>query len=496
MVQGVCSNAGKSVIAAGFCRMLRQDGYRVAPFKAQNMSNNSYVSMDGRELGRAQATQAQAAGLPPDARMNPVLLKPCSDVGSQVVLMGKPVGTMRAREYYDYKQTAWRTVREAYDALAAEHEVMVLEGAGSPAEINLRRHDIVNMTMAGYARARVALVGDIDRGGVFASLVGTMALLAPWERDLVTGYILNKFRGDVTLLEPAYAMMHERTGKSILGVVPYLPDLGLPEEDSASFRQGAAVCGPKPDAALTIAVADFPHISNFTDLDALGQEADVQLVRADRPEQFATADAVILPGSKATLADLDWLRRRRLDEAVRAAAQRGAAVVGLCGGFQILGRRIADPLGVESDLREAPGLDLLPLDTALAAEKTLTRRAARCAFTGEWVAGYEIHHGVTTPAQGAHPPTPAFLDEGRAAGDAPLGYASPERPHVWGAYLHGLFDADGFRRRFLNTLRARRGLPPLESGATYAVDAALDRLADHLRSQVDWPRLKRAIGLE
>ncbi|WP_235893869.1 cobyric acid synthase [Oceanidesulfovibrio indonesiensis] len=494
MFQGTCSNAGKSVLAAAFCRMLMQDGFRVAPFKAQNMSLNSCVTADGLEMGRAQVTQAQAAGREPDVRMNPILLKPSSDVGSQVIVMGKPVGTMRVAEYVRYKPTAFETVCSAYDSLAAENDVIVLEGAGSPAEINLKSHDIVNMAMAEYARAAVVLVGDIDRGGVFASLVGTMELLEPAERELVAGYLLNKFRGDASLLTPAYEFMRERTGRDVLGVVPYSETLGLPEEDSVSFKSGnAPACATfenRRGAEITIAVADLPYVSNFTDCDALAGEPDVSLYRARRPEELEGADIFLLPGSKSTLADMDWLVRSGLAQAVAAAAAGGVEVVGLCGGFQMLGASIDDPQGLESETRSARGMGLLPVRTELARDKTLIRRGGVHIPTGETVTGYEIHHGATVLDD------PYAADAAIQADDgAPLGYSS-RGSRVWGTYLHGVFDADTFRRRWLDAIRIRKGLEPLgRIVAPYDIEPALDRLAGLVRNHVDWKFLYQRLGL-
>ncbi|WP_167126177.1 cobyric acid synthase, partial [Nitratidesulfovibrio liaohensis] len=418
MVQGTCSNAGKSILAAAFCRIFLQDGLRVAPFKAQNMALNSCVTPDGLEMGRAQAVQAAACRLDPDVRMNPVLLKPCSDVGSQVIVMGRPVGVMRVRQYVDYKPQARDAAFAAYDSLAAEHDVMVIEGAGSPAEINLKAHDIVNMAMARHAGARVLLVGDIDRGGVFAALVGTMELLEDWERNHVTGYLLNKFRGDASLLDPALDFMLQRTGRPVLGVVPYLRDLGLPEEDSVTFKDGlpglrggvATEGGPEepgtgPDILLDIVLVDLPHISNFTDVDALRGEPDVRLRVARTPADLPAPDgrmpdAVILPGSKNTTGDLRALRASGMVDALARLARDpdGPVVAGICAGLQMLGLCVADPLELEGGGSEQ-GLGLLPVRTELAAEKTLRRTAGVHPRSGLPVAGYEIRHGITVAAE-------------------------------------------------------------------------------------------------
>lgn len=486
MVQGTSSNAGKSVLAAALCRILRQDGVRVAPFKAQNMSLNSFVTAWGEEMGRAQVLQAQAAGLAPQARMNPVLLKPNSDTGSQVIVMGRPVGTMRVAEYLAYKPRAFRAARTAYDSLARDFQAVILEGAGSPAEVNLKAHDLVNMAMARHARAKVLLVGDIDRGGVFAALAGTMALLSESERALVGGYVLNRFRGDPRLLDPALECMLSLTGRKVLGVVPEIRDLGLPEEDSVSFKAGGLPGRAGRD--LDIAVIDLAHISNFTDFDALAAEPDVSLrvVRAGR--DLGRPDALVLPGSKNTLADLAALREHGLDTAIRALAQaRAAEVVGVCAGYQMLGRTLRDPLGLESDRALEPGLDLLPLDTELEGGKTLRQTRAVHQPTGLALAGYEIHHGTTGPVEPGLPPLITGLD-GR-----PLGYGEPGR--VWGSYLHGVFDAPEFRRWWLDALRARKGLPPLADRPGQDLDAALDRLADVVRASLDMGAVYALLGL-
>uniref|UniRef100_I2PY43 Cobyric acid synthase n=1 Tax=Desulfovibrio sp. U5L TaxID=596152 RepID=I2PY43_9BACT len=492
MVLGTASNAGKSVLCAGFCRVLARSGLRVAPFKAQNMSLNSGVTADGLEMGRAQILQARACNLAPDARMNPVLLKPTSDVGSQVIVMGRPVGVMRVGEYIAYKPTAFAAAREAYDTLAATADAMVLEGAGSPAEVNLKAHDIVNMAMAAHAGARALLVADIDRGGAYAALAGTMECLTEAERARIGGYVLNRFRGDAGLLAPANDFLRDLTGLPVLGVVPYLPTLGLPEEDSVSFKDGKTL-GEAPPAdpdCLDIAVVDLPRVSNFTDLDALAAEPDVRLRRVAAAGHLGRPDAVLVPGSKNTLADLAWLKETGLAGAIAALAGEGKTeVVGICAGLQMLGRTVADPLGLESGRGSGEGLGLLPLSTELLAEKTLAATTAVHAPTGLPLHGYEIHHGLTRVMTGAG----AGVAVTRADG-TPIGYARPDVP-VWGAYLHGLFDADAFRRHFLNGLRTRRHLPPLERTTAYDLEPALDRLADVLEAGCDMAAIRRLMGL-
>ncbi|MBU1004006.1 MAG: cobyric acid synthase [Proteobacteria bacterium] len=489
MVQGCSSNAGKSVLAAALCRILLQDGYAVAPFKSQNMSLNSFVTRDGHEMGRAQVTQAQACRLDPDVRMNPVLLKPSSDTGSQVIVMGRPVGNMKVKEYVRYKPEAFAKAKEAYDSLAGEFEVMVLEGAGSPAEVNLKRHDIVNMTMARHAGAGVLLAGDIDRGGVFASFVGTMELLSESERALVRGFVVNNFRGDASLLDEALTITTARTGVPFTGVVPHLIDLGLPEEDSVSFKSGILDRQPSSERVVEIAVLDLPHISNFTDLDALLGEPDVHLRVVRRASDLGQPQAVILPGSKNVVADMRFVRESGLAQAVLDLAARGETeIVGICGGFQMLGRMIRDPHGLESG-GELPGLGLLPLETELAREKTLVRTRALHVLSGCALHGYEIHHGRTTPL-GDSPELAVLREDGQA-----LGYMDPTGL-VWGSYLHGLFDADEFRRWFVDRLRQRCGhLPVGRVVAVYDLEAALDRLARTVRASLDMGAVYRAAGL-
>ncbi|EGJ48468.1 cobyric acid synthase [Desulfocurvibacter africanus] len=489
MVQGASSNAGKSLLVAALCRIFLQDGLSPAPFKAQNMSLNSFVTPAGCEIGRAQALQAQACRLPPDARMNPVLLKPCSDTGSQVIVMGKPVGNMRVAQYVAYKPKAWEAARQAYDALSAEAGIMVLEGAGSPAEVNLKHHDIVNMAMARHAGAAVLLVADIDRGGAYASLAGTMDCLEEWERGLVKGYVLNKFRGDASLLAPANDWLLESTGRSVLGVVPYIKDHGLPEEDSVSFKSGQCLRPPEGPRELDIAVIDLPHVSNFTDLDALGLEPDVavRLVRA--ADMLGRPDAIILPGSKNTPGDLAFLRANGLAEAVRALAGR-SVIVGLCGGYQMLGTEVRDPLGLEREAGAVEaGLGLLPLRTELLANKILTQVSGRHAISQQAVRGYEIHHGRTEAGDGECVPAITAMDGsilGLGRGDG----------LVWGTYLHGVFDTDGFRRAFLNDLRGRKGLPPLTSSdARYDIEPALDRLAATVRASLDMQKIREFLDI-
>ncbi len=488
MLQGTGSDVGKSILAAGLCRILLQDGIRVAPFKAQNMSLNSYVTRDGGEMGRAQVVQAQACRLDPDVRMNPVLLKPSSEVGSQVIVLGRPVANMQVQEYVTYKETVWNEVCRAYDDLAAEFDCIILEGAGSPGEVNLKDHDIVNMAMARYAGAPVLLVGDIDRGGVYASFVGHFGVMEPWERNLLAGFVVNRFRGDDSLLAAAHAYVEQRTGKPVVGVVPFLEDLGLPQEDSVSFKAGLYEKPCPRNDHVEIVLVDLPHISNFTDVEPLLQEHDVWLRVVRNAEELGCPDCLILPGSKNVLADLAFLRRSGLDRGIRELAHQGCEVVGICGGYQMLGRTISDPLGLEGAAGSTSrGLALLDMETGLAAEKTLIRRQGVHVPSGCSVAGYEIHHGRS---QGRGEPVLRFPD------GSSCGLAADSTERVWGCYLHGLFDSSDFRRWFINRLRTRRGLAPgEEKGRGDGLEPALDRLADRLREHLDLEFVYRCLGL-
>ena len=501
MLQGTSSNAGKSVMTAAFCRIFLQDGLRVAPFKSQNMSLNSYVTADGREIARAQAVQAAACRLAPDIRMSPVLLKPGSETGSQVLVSGRPVGHMSALEYQSYKAQAFEVVREHYESLCADYDVIVLEGAGSPGEVNLKQNDIVNMRMAEFARAAVLLVGDIDRGGVFAGFVGTLEVLAEWERRLVIGYLVNRFRGDRRLLGDAFDYMREHTGLPVLGVVPYLHGHGLPEEDSVTFKEDLhassadATGGAAQTAPLEIVFVDLPRVSNFTDVDALRIEPDVRvrvLPVGAGPDQLGTPDAIIIPGTKNSLADLDYLKASGIADRLSELAARddGPTICGICGGFQMLGRTIRDPDGVESDRDTGAGvsgLGLLPLETEFAPAKTLRQTRLTHRESGLPVVGYEVHHGRTYSEGGR-----AFFTEDPRG---ELGLVR-EDGRVWGTYLHGVFDQDQFRRRVLDGLRTRRGLAPLEVvQASFDLEPAFERLAAAVRENVQLDEIYRKMGL-
>ncbi len=489
MFQGTGSNAGKSILAAALCRILLQDGIRVAPFKAQNMSLNSFVTRDGGEMGRAQVVQAQACRIDPDVRMNPVLLKPNSDTGSQVIVLGKPIGNRNFWEYTRDRTPPFAAAQSSYDSLAAEYDAIVMEGAGSPGEVNLKKRDIVNMNMALYAKAPVLIIGDIDRGGVYASFIGQMEVLSERERALVKGFVVNRFRGQEAFLTAAHDYVLRHTGRPVLGVVPYLRDLGLPEEDSVSFKDGLIDGHVPAGEHVDIAVIDLAHISNFTDFDPFRIEPDVRLRVVRNPAELGTPDALILPGSKNVIGDLAELEASGMADRIRGLAAAGRTeIIGICGGLQILGTQITDPLGIESASgRSLHGLGLLAVRTELAREKTLRRVSARHADSGCEVQGYEIHHGLT----GGDTIAPLIRREDGTA----IGFAA-EGGRLWGTYLHGVFDADGFRRWFIDRLRVRRGLTPLgRIAAVYDLEPAFDRLAAVVRRSLDMDKIYRIMGL-
>ena len=486
MVQGTCSNVGKSVVTAALCRIFLQDGIDVAPFKAQNMSLNSFVTMDGGEMGRAQVVQAQAAKLTPDWRMNPVLLKPNSDTGSQVIVHGKPVANMNVHQYHKYKSEAWQKITQAYDELSSQHDLMILEGAGSPGEVNLKKHDIVNMKMADYAEAPVLLVGDIDRGGVYASFVGTMEVLAEWERKLVCGFLVNKFRGDQSLLASAHEYVKQHTGKDVLGVIPYFESLGLPEEDSVSFKLGGFT-RQKPDVEhVVVGVINLPHISNFTDFEPFLEEPDVHLQIINHADELCACDAIILPGSKNVIGDLAYLKNNDLFEGIRKFAESGKTIVGICGGYQILGASVADNYAVESEEKLSEGLGLLKISTEMAQKKTLTRKSGYHRPSKKQVCGYEIHHGITK----GEVETIFFFNDSSSCG------SSSNNNKIWGAYLHGMFDMDEFRRWFIDDLRKRKGYQAVgEVLYHYDLEKELDSIAKIVRENLDMENLYNLIKI-
>jgi len=483
MFQGTGSSVGKSLLVAAFCRILKEDGFRVAPFKSQNMALNSFVTKSGGEIGRAQATQAEAAGIEPTVDMNPVLLKPTSDKGSQVIIHGRVYDNMSATEYHAFKKEAVRFVLESYKRLSDEYDVIVIEGAGSPAEINLRDNDIANMGLAELVDAPVFLIGDIDRGGVFASLVGTMELLSNSEQDRVKGFIINKFRGDKNLLNPGLKYLEERTNKPILGVVTYIKDIILPDEDGVALE----VRSQESEARrrINIAVIKLPRISNFTDLDAFKHEPDVSVRYISEPAELNSADAVIIPGSKNTIEDLQWLWDRGIAEAVIDYAKRGGVVIGICGGYQMLGLKISDPYKVETDRGEVNGLGLLPVETVLEKEKITVQVEALSLINSAKVHGYEIHMGRTQCIQDINP---AFKIVKRGSENIKQNDGAVSKDgSIWGAYIHGLFDSDEFRQAFLNNLRVKKGFAVSMQNNSFneLKEDAFNRLSSIIRDSVD-----------
>jgi adenosylcobyric acid synthase len=502
MVQGTGSHTGKSVMVAALCRIFAQDGWRVAPYKSQNMSLNSFVTPQGGEMGRAQVLQAQAAGVEPHTDMNPILLKPSSDEKAQVILNGRPVRHMEAGEYHLLKLEFLPAALEALERLRATNDIVVIEGAGSPAEINLADQDIANMRVARAAAAPVILVGDIDRGGVFASLVGTLELLDEDEKEMVAGFIVNKFRGSADLLRGGLEFLERRTGKPVLGVIPYIRDLGLEEEDTVNLEELRDAAARKDAAhAVDIAVLHLPHISNATDFDPLSLEAGVSLRYISEPAQLGVPDAVILPGSKSTAADLDYLRGNGMAAQIVRLAQLGVPVIGICGGYQMLGEKIQDPEGVESATEEMDGLGLLPVITILTGDKSTHRVKARatrvvpCAGldpSSAVLTGYEIHMG-NTQGNGEHP----LLIVERDGREVHIGDgAANERLPVFGCYLHGLFENLALREGFLNYLRLARGLPPLAAERDWEEwrEERLGRLASIARSSLNMPLIYSLLG--
>ena len=481
MVQGTMSNAGKSILCAGLCRIFKQDGYRVAPFKSQNMALNSFITKDGGEMGRAQVVQAEAAGKEPDVRMNPILLKPTTDVGSQVIVGGVVQGNMRAMEYYQRKREYVPAILEAYNSLAAENDIIVIEGAGSPAEINLKQEDIVNMGMAKMVDAPVLLVGDIDRGGVFAQLYGTVELLEPDEKARIKGTIVNKFRGDKAILEPGLETLEKLCGVPVVGVIPYV-HVDIDDEDSLSERFSRNE-GTK---LLDIAVIRLPRISNFTDFSPFERYENVSLRYVDKVAELHNPDLILLPGTKSTIADLQWLRQCGLEAAIQKASSAGTPVFGICGGYQMLGNSVRDPQQVEAaGITEIAGLGLLPMETVFEGEKVQTQTSGvfenipgmLAPLNGMTYEGYEIHMGRSERK------LPPVMGNSR----------------VYGSYIHGIFDAPGITDAILKVICQEKGID-FEALGTFDMtqykEIQYNKLADAVRSGLDMDYIYRILNRE
>jgi len=500
MVQGTASHVGKSVLVSALCRMFRQDGFRVAPFKAQNMSNNSYVTAGGGEIGRAQAVQAEAAGVEARVEMNPILLKPEADHISQVVVMGRPMLSAKVRDYLSLKPQLWESVRSSLDTLRQEFDIVVVEGAGSPAEINLKATEIVNMRVARYANAPVLLCGDIDRGGVFAALVGTLELLEPEERELIKGLVINKFRGDESLLTDGLTWLEQKTGIPVAGVIHHFNDIHIPEEDSVALD--LPVRNPT-GAMLDVAVVQVPHISNFDDFDPLSLEDAVSLRYVNSADGLGRPDLVILPGSKTTIPDLVWMERQGLVSAIRRLHNEGTAVIGICGGYQMLGNNLYDPDGVESSIAEMEGLGLLSMTTVFTGHKETHRVRGKvvqdsgllAGAKGLALQGYEIHMGRTT----AENVSAAFRIDDRSdvpvTEDTAFDGALASSGRVLGTYIHGLFHNGELRRCILRALASAKGvtLPPLVGD--HSIDQEYDKLADWVRASLNMDLIYQMSGL-
>ena len=534
MIMGTGSGAGKSVIAAGLCRIFRDMGIRVAPFKSQNMALNSFITKAGGEIGRAQAFQAEAAGIEPCNDINPVLLKATGEAGCQVILNGRVHATMKADEYYAIKEEVWKEITAAYDRLAEEYDLIVIEGAGSPAEINLQEEEVVNMRVARYANAPVVLVGDIDRGGVFASFYGTVELLkesfsrsgpfngsncfekeARPDADYIKAFIVNKFRGDMNILRPGLRMIEEKTGKPVIGTLHYHRNLGLDEEDGLSIEGLKRLEQPEHDRILKIVILRLKYIANFTDFAPFLYEPDVEIKYSLWEEDISSADLIIIPGSKNTVADLMLLRESGMEQAVKSAVKRGIPLAGICGGYQMLGQKVLDPHNVESPMTEVQGMGLLDTVTTLDRTKTTCQVRAGISETGmlrsgdggnplfydlpgphcHELKGYEIHMGRTTGEVGLFSINrfPASPD----GSGAPLPDGSA-KGNVWGTYIHGIFDNDGLRTALLNSLRIRKGLPPQGPRFSYEAkrDEAINEWAAILKTSIDICFVLRQVGMD
>ena len=483
MIQGTSSHVGKSILTTALCRIFFQEGLRVTPFKAQNMALNSYVTKAGLEMGRAQVAQSEAAMLEPNVDMNPVLLKPTGNSTSQVIINGRPIGNMSAKEYHQgYSLKAFDAVKSALNRLDKNFDMIVIEGAGSPAEVNLKANDIVNMRVAKYLNAPVILVADIDRGGSLAALVGTLELLDDDERDLVKGLVINKFRGDINLFTPAIEFLENKTGKPVLGVLPFIEKLGIDDEDSVSLDDKSNI---NQDRDIKISIIRTPKISNFTDFDSLAGEIDINLIYATKIEELDEADLIIIPGSKNTSEDLIYLHKNGFIDKIRQRAKEGAAVIGICGGYQMLGKKIFDPQHTESTNDSVEGIGLLPITTTFASEKFTKQvtidevnfKFLDVVIHSSNLDGYEIHSGITKSTEDFNLSTILSIN------------------NVFGTYVHGIFDNDDFRRQVLNSIRLSKKLEPIKNTRNVRAEKQrnYERLAKIVRENINMQLLKSII---
>ena len=502
MLQGTSSNVGKSVLDAAFCRIFYRKGFKVVPFKSQNMALNSFVTDDGGEMGRAQVVQAQAAGLFPKVEMNPVLLKPTGNSSSQVILLGKPVANMGAREYHlEFNTKALGAISNCLERFHQEFEILVIEGAGSPAEVNLKARDIANMRIAKMAGAPVLLIADIDRGGAIASVVGTLELLPKDEKDMIKGILINKFRGDKTLLQPAIDILEEKTGKPVLGVIPYFTSFKIPEEDSVALEEMRNTSDK--DYGIEVTVVWLPRISNFTDFDALSQTSDVNVRYVKENDDMGKPDLIIIPGSKNSIEDMNYLHETGKSEQIKTLVEAGTPVIGICGGFQMLGKELMDPENTESSLATIEGLGLLEMHTCFEPSKVTRQAAGKVIghgplleqFRGEELIGYEIHMGRTYLSGKTEP---AFHIQRLGENSMIKDGAVSSDGLTMGTYLHGIFDNDAWREHLLNFLRKRKGLKASSSGISFMQqqDQALNQLADMVEENIDLDRLYDIMSLE
>ncbi|MCX8030152.1 MAG: cobyric acid synthase [Thermodesulfovibrionales bacterium] len=515
MIQGTGSGVGKSLFVAALCRYFNNKGINVSPFKAQNMALNSYITIDGGEIGRAQALQAEAARVPPIIDMNPILLKASGEMGAQVIIHGKPIGHMKPRQYYANKKMAWEAVKSSFKRLSRKYDLIIIEGAGSPAEINLMDADIVNMAVARYCKAPVILLGDIDKGGVFASFYGTIKLLGRLS-NYIKAFVINKFRGDPEILNPGLKLIEEKTKKPVIGVVPYLHHIGLPEEDSLSLSRNYFSIKPvntgKSYEKIKIVVVRLKYMSNFTDFDPLFYEPDVDINYSQNPTDIENADMVIIPGTKSTIRDLLFLRELKLDESIKRAFNNGVYIMGMCGGYQILGRKIFDPFSVESKTKEVEGLGILDIETTF--QKTKVTSQVKAEFNGrkggeifpflpllgqdsqsQELRGYEIHMGESTGDVGLF--KVKRISECQLSGSKKFYLDGSQNSNCWGTYIHGIFDNDYFRRGVLNYIREIKGLSPLPINFSYSQlkDDAIENLSENISENIDMDFIERLLNL-